>query len=51
MSTDLRHSVFTRGTGLFDASGTPIIMSALRSIGAILVIASDYREMRIVGLV
>jgi hypothetical protein len=50
MSTDLRHSVFQRATGLFDASGAPIIMPALRSIGAIVLIAADYREMRIVGL-
>jgi hypothetical protein len=50
MSTDLQHSVFQRATGVLDASGAPIIMTALRSIGAILLIASDYREMRIVGL-
>jgi hypothetical protein len=50
MSTDLRHSVFQRATGLLDASGAPIIKPSLRSIGAILLIAADYREMRIVGL-
>jgi hypothetical protein len=50
MSTDLRHSVFWRATGLLDASGAPIIKLSLRSIGALLLIAADYREMRIVGL-
>lgn len=50
MSTDLRHSVFQRATGILDASGTPIIKSSLKSIGAILLIAIDHREMRIVGL-
>jgi hypothetical protein len=50
MSTDLRHSVFQRATGILDSSGTPIIRSSLRSIGAILLIAVDHREMRIVGL-
>jgi hypothetical protein len=50
MSTDLRHSVFQRATGLLDASGAPIIKPSLRSIGALLLIAADYREMRIVGL-
>lgn len=50
MSTGLRHSVFQRATGLLDASGTPVIKTSLRSIGAILLIAADYREMRIVGL-
>jgi hypothetical protein len=50
MTTDLRHSVFQRATGLLDASGAPIIKTSLRSIGAILLIAADYREMRIVGL-
>jgi hypothetical protein len=50
MSTDLRHSVFQRATGLLDASGAPIIKPSLRSIGALLLIAVDYREMLIVGL-
>lgn len=51
MSTNLRNSVFQRATGLLDAStGAPIIKSSLRSIGALLLIAADYREMRIVGL-
>jgi hypothetical protein len=48
--SDLRHSVFQRATGILDASGAPIIKTSLRSIGAILLIAADYREMRIVGL-
>ena len=39
MSTDLRHSVFQRDTGVLDASGAPIIKPSLRSIGAILLIA------------
>jgi hypothetical protein len=50
MSTNLKDAVFERATGLLDASGKPIIKPALRSIGAILLIAVDYREMRIVGL-
>ncbi len=50
MSTDLRHSVFQRATGLLDASGAPIIKPAIRSIGAILLIATHYREIGIVGL-
>jgi hypothetical protein len=43
MTTDLRDSVFQRDTRIVDAS-------ALRSIGAILLIATDHREMRVVGL-
>jgi hypothetical protein len=50
MSTDLRHSVFQRPTGILDSSGAPIIKSSLRSIGAILLVATYHREMRIVGL-
>jgi hypothetical protein len=50
ISTDLRHSVFQRANGLLDASGAPIIKPALRSIGAILLIAIDHRSVRIVGL-
>lgn len=50
MSTNLKDSVFQRATGVLDASGVPIIKPALRSIGAILLIAYDHREMRIVGL-
>ena len=50
MSTDLKHSVFQRPTGLLDATGTPIIKPALRSVGAILLMAVDHLESRIVGL-
>lgn len=50
MSTDLKHSVFQRPTGLLDATGTPIIKPALRSVSAILLMAVDHRESRIVGL-
>lgn len=50
MTTDLRHSVFQRATGILDASGVPIIKPSLRSIAAILLIATDHREMRVVGL-
>jgi hypothetical protein len=50
MSTNLKSSVFQRATGVLDASGAPIIKPALRSIGAVLLIAVDHREMRIVGL-
>lgn len=50
MSTDLKHSVFQRPTGLLDAAGAPIIKPALESIGAILLIALDHRESRVVGL-
>lgn len=50
MSTDLRHSVFQRATGLLDTSGAPIIKPSLRSIGAVLLIAVDHRQMRVVGL-
>lgn len=47
---DFKDSVFQRNTGLVWASGAPIVKPALRSIGAILLIAVDHREMRIVGL-
>ena len=50
MSTNLKNSVFQRATGLLDPTGAPIIKPALRSIGAILLIAVYDREMRIVGL-
>jgi hypothetical protein len=50
MTSDLRHSAFQRSTGLLDALGTPIIKTSMMSIGGILLVASDYREMRIVGL-
>jgi hypothetical protein len=50
MTTDLRHSVFQRATGILNASGLPIIKPALRSVAAILLIATDHREMRVVGL-
>lgn len=50
MSTNLKDSVFQRSTGLLDASEVPIIKPALQSIGAILLVALDHREMRIVGL-
>lgn len=50
MSTNLKDSVFQRATGFLDPTGVPIIKPALRSIGAILLIAVDHREMRIVGL-
>lgn len=50
MSTDLRHSVFKRPSDILDASGKPIIHPALQSIGAILLVATDHREMRVVGL-
>jgi hypothetical protein len=50
MSTNLKDSVFQRPTGLLDASGAPIIKSSLRSIGAVLLMAVDHRELRIVGL-
>jgi hypothetical protein len=50
MSTDLKHSVFQRPTGLLDAAGAPIIKPALRSVGAILLMAVDHRESSIVGL-
>jgi hypothetical protein len=35
---------------IVDASGAPIIKPVLRSIGAILLIATDHREMRVAGL-
>jgi hypothetical protein len=47
---DFKNSVFQRNTGLVWASGAPIVKPALRSISAILLIAVDHREMRIVGL-
>lgn len=50
MSTNLKDSVFQRSTGVLDASGALIIKPALQSIGAILLIALDHREMRIAGL-
>ena len=42
--------MFRRATGVLDGSGVPIIKPALQSIGAILLVAVDHREMRIVGL-
>ena len=50
ITTDLRHSVFQRDTGIVDASGAPIIKPALRSISVILLIAIDQSEMQVVGL-
>jgi hypothetical protein len=47
---DFKDSVFHRNTGLVWPSGAPIVKPALRSIGAILLIAIDQCEMRIVGL-
>lgn len=47
---DFKDSVFQRNTGLVWPSGSPIAKPALRSIGAILLIAIDQCEMRIVGL-
>jgi hypothetical protein len=47
---DFKDAVFRRNTGLVWASGAPIVKPALRSIGAILLIAVGDREMRIVGL-
>jgi hypothetical protein len=50
MTTSLKDSVFHRPTGLLDASGAPIIKSSLRSISAILLLAVDHRDLRIVGV-
>jgi len=47
---DFKDSVFQRNTGLVWASGAPIVKPALRSIGAILLVGVDHRNMRIVGL-
>lgn len=50
ITNDFKDSVFNRNTGLVWASGAPIVKPALRSIGAILLITVDHREIRIVGL-
>lgn len=50
MSTDLRHSVFLRQSSLLDPAGAPIIKPALRSIGAILLIALGHEGLQVAGL-
>jgi hypothetical protein len=47
---DFKDSVFQHRTGLVWASGAPIVRPALRSVSAILLIASNPYELGIVGL-
>jgi hypothetical protein len=50
VTRDFKDSVFQRNTGLVWPSGAPIVRPALQSISAILLVAVDHREVRIVGL-
>jgi len=50
MTTDLKNAVFHHATGLFNASGAPIIKPARKSISAILLITCSYGVMGVVGL-